>query len=118
MDELAAAAGKDPVAYRLALLDKSPRAKAVLALAAEKADWDQPLPAGTGRGVSLQSVFGTYMAQAADVEVSKNGAVRVRRVVRAVANRRQSRHGRGAGPERHHLRHHGRALRSDHAEGR
>jgi isoquinoline 1-oxidoreductase subunit beta len=84
MDELAAAARQDPVAYRRALLDKVPRAKAVLELAAEKTGWGQPLPKGIGRGVSIQSVFGTYMAQVADVEVSKDGAVRVRRVVCAV----------------------------------
>jgi isoquinoline 1-oxidoreductase subunit beta len=84
MDELAAAAKQDAVAYRLALLDKSPRAKAVLALAAEKAGWGQPLSKRVGRGVSLQFVFGTYMAQVAEVEVAKDGAVRVRRVVCAV----------------------------------
>ena len=84
MDELAAAAKQDAVAYRLALLDRSPRAKAVLALAAEKAGWGQPLPQRVGRGVSLQFVFGTYMAQVAEVEVAKDGAVRLRRVVCAV----------------------------------
>jgi isoquinoline 1-oxidoreductase beta subunit len=84
MDELAAAAKQDAVAYRLALLDKSLRAKAVLALAAEKAGWRHPLPQRAGRGVSLQFVFGSYMAQVAEVEVSKNGTVRVRRVVCAV----------------------------------
>src|SRR6266567_7293091 len=84
MDELAAAAKQDAVAYRLALLDKTPRAKAVLALAAEKAGWGAPLPQGIGRGVSVQFVFATYMAHVAEVEVSKDGAVRVRRVVCAV----------------------------------
>jgi isoquinoline 1-oxidoreductase subunit beta len=84
MDELAAAAEQDAVAYRRALLDRSPRGKAVLDLAAAKAGWGRPLPPRVGRGVSLQSVFGTYMAQVAEVEVAENGAVRVRRVVCAV----------------------------------
>jgi isoquinoline 1-oxidoreductase beta subunit len=84
MDELAAAAKQDAVAYRLALLDKAPRAKAVLELAAKKAGWGKQLPKRIGRGVSVQFVFATYMAQVAEVEVSSDGAVRVRRVVCAV----------------------------------
>jgi isoquinoline 1-oxidoreductase beta subunit len=84
MDELATAAKQDALAYRLALLDKSPRAKAVLELAAEKAGWGQGMPARAGRGIALQNVFGSYMAMVAEVEVAKNGAVRVRRVVCAV----------------------------------
>jgi isoquinoline 1-oxidoreductase beta subunit len=81
---MAVAAKQDSVAYRRALLDKSPRAKAVLELAAAKAGWGQPMPKGSGRGVSLQSVFGSYLAQIAEVEVAKDGDVRVRRVVCAV----------------------------------
>src|SRR5215475_4592506 len=84
IDELAAAAKRDAVAYRQDLLHQSPRAKAVLELAAEKAGWGQSLPERVGRGVALQFVFGSYMAQVAEVEVSSNGAVSVRRVVCAV----------------------------------
>jgi isoquinoline 1-oxidoreductase beta subunit len=84
IDEMAAAAKQDPVAYRRALLDHNPRAKAVLDLAARNAGWGQPLPKGGGRGVSLQFVFGSYLAQVAEIEVSKAGDVRVRRVVCAM----------------------------------
>jgi isoquinoline 1-oxidoreductase beta subunit len=84
MDELAVTAKQDPVAYRRALLDKSPRARAVLDLAAENSGWGQKLPPGMGRGVSLQFAFGSYMAHVAEVEVAKDGSVRVRRVVCAV----------------------------------
>jgi isoquinoline 1-oxidoreductase beta subunit len=84
IDELAAAAKRDPFEYRRALLDRSPRARAVLELAAERAGWGGPLPAGSGRGIAVLHAFGSYVAQVADVAVSKQGDVRVQRVVCAV----------------------------------
>nr|WP_314622603.1 xanthine dehydrogenase family protein molybdopterin-binding subunit [uncultured Noviherbaspirillum sp.] len=88
IDELAAAARQDPLVFRRELLDKSPRMRAVLNLAAEKAGWSQPLlpMAGrrVGRGLSTQFAFGSYMAQVAEVSVGADGEVRVHRVVCAV----------------------------------
>jgi isoquinoline 1-oxidoreductase beta subunit len=56
----------------------------VLDLAAEKAGWSSPLPKGRGRGIALQNVFGSYLAQVAEVEVATDGSVRVHRVVCAM----------------------------------
>jgi isoquinoline 1-oxidoreductase subunit beta len=84
IDELAAAAKQDPVAYRKALLGHNPRAFRALTLAAEKAGWGRPLPARRGRGVSVQFAFGSYLSQVAEVEVATDGSVRVHRIVCAV----------------------------------
>jgi isoquinoline 1-oxidoreductase beta subunit len=84
IDELAAAANKDPVEFRRSLIGMSSRSRAVLDLAASRAGWGQPLPAGRGRGVSVQRAFGSYVAQVAEVEVSPTGEVRLHRVVCAV----------------------------------
>ena len=88
IDELATASRQDPLAFRRDLLDKSPRMRAVLNLAAEKAGWGQPLQpvAGrrVGRGLSTQFAFGSYMAQVAEISVGDDGEVRVHRVVCAV----------------------------------
>ena len=104
IDELAAAAKRDPVEYRRALFGKLPNSGAELNAAAaaawagpqparlaraldlvtQKSGWGGALPPGSGRGVSLQYVFGTYLSQVAQVAVSKDGVVRVERVVCAV----------------------------------
>ena len=83
MDELAVAAGKDPVAFRLALLDKNPRAVGVLKLAAEKAGWGKAMPAGSAQGIAVHESFGSFVAQVAEVSM-KDGKVKVDRVVCAV----------------------------------
>jgi isoquinoline 1-oxidoreductase beta subunit len=83
IDELATAAQKDPVRYRRALL-REPRLRAVLDLAADRAGWGTGLPAGSGRGVSIQFAFGSYLAQVAEVSMGRDGQPRVERVVCAM----------------------------------
>jgi isoquinoline 1-oxidoreductase beta subunit len=80
IDELAAEARQDPVAFRLALLKDAPRHAAVLTLAAEKAGWTTPAPPGVGRGVALHESFGSVVAQIVEVTLV-DGKPRVRRVV-------------------------------------
>jgi isoquinoline 1-oxidoreductase beta subunit len=88
IDELAAAAKQDPLAYRQRLLHEAPRMRAVLDLAAQKAGWSQPLQAKqgrrVGRGISVQFAFGSYMSQVAEVSVGPEGDVQVHRVVCAL----------------------------------
>jgi isoquinoline 1-oxidoreductase beta subunit len=84
IDEVAAAAGKDPVEFRRSLLGKQPRLRGVLELAAQKAGWGSSLPAGVHRGVAIASSFGSFVAQVAEVSVDANGKPRVQRVVAAV----------------------------------
>jgi isoquinoline 1-oxidoreductase subunit beta len=84
IDILAKEAGKDPVAFRLAMLKDHPRHAGVLKLAAEKAGWGTPPPAGTFRGVAVHESFKSYVAQVADVKVNDDGTIKVERVVCAI----------------------------------
>jgi isoquinoline 1-oxidoreductase subunit beta len=83
IDELAHAAKQEPLAYRRQLLKDHPRHLAALNLAADKASWGQPLPAGVFRGIAVHESFGSYVAQVAEVSV-KEGEVKVHRVVVAI----------------------------------
>ena len=79
VDEMAAAAGKDPYAYRMDMLAKQPRFAKVLKMAADKAGWGKKLPAGRTLGIALMEGYDTYMAQVAEISV-KNNVIRVHRV--------------------------------------
>jgi isoquinoline 1-oxidoreductase beta subunit len=81
IDELAAMAGKDPYLFRRDLLAKHPRHLAVLNLAAEKAGWSMPIPAGRGRGIAILESFGSIVAQTSEVSVDAQGNVKVHKIV-------------------------------------
>jgi len=83
LDELAAAAGQDPLDFRLAMLGASPRHAGVLRLAAEKAGWGTPPPEGRSRGIALAESFSTFVAETVEVSMSDAGPI-VHRVVCAV----------------------------------
>jgi len=84
IDEMAHEAGKDPFEFRRALLSKQPRYKGALELAAEKAEWGKPLPAGVHRGIAVVFSFGSWCAEVAEVSVAADGTPTVHRVVAAV----------------------------------
>ena len=88
MDELAKKAGQDPIEFRRGMLEKNPRMRSAIDLAAAKSGWGKPLAARhggrVGRGICAQAAFGSYIATIAEVEVDKDGRVRVHRLVSAV----------------------------------
>lgn len=86
IDELAHAAGKDPVAYRRAIMAPGSRPLGVLDLVASKIGWGSALPARCGRGIAVGSPFGSHVCLAVEVEVTPQGIVKLRRAVAAIDN--------------------------------
>jgi len=84
MDEVARAAGQDPLEFRRALMANHPKHLAVLNAAADKAGWGKPLPAGVHRGIAQFMGYGSYSAAVAELSVSDKGQVRVHRMVLAL----------------------------------
>ena len=115
MDEVAKAAGKDPLEFRRALMEKHPKHLAVLNAAAEKGDWGKPLPAGVHRGIAQFMGYGSYSAAVAEVSVSDEGKLKVHRMVLGaqLRPRGQPEPDRGAGRGLGRLRPLRRALRRD-----
>jgi isoquinoline 1-oxidoreductase beta subunit len=84
IDELAHNAKADPVNYRLGLMQSQPRAQAVLRKAAEITGWDKPLPAGSGRGVAVSAVFGSFVATIVELEKQGEKGLRIKRLVTVI----------------------------------
>jgi len=83
MDELAQAAGQDPLAFRRKLMAKHPKNLAVLNAVAEKIGWDKPAPQGVYRGVAQHMGYGSYVAAAAEISVTDGTKIKVHRIVAA-----------------------------------
>ncbi|AMS33492.1 MAG: molybdopterin cofactor-binding domain-containing protein [Betaproteobacteria bacterium] len=83
IDEIAAATKQDPLALRRKLMTKYPKHQAVLEAVAKHVGWDKPAPAGVFRGLAQTHGFGSYVAACAEVSVSKEGALKVHRIVAA-----------------------------------
>jgi isoquinoline 1-oxidoreductase beta subunit len=85
IDELAHAAGKDPLEFRLQNLKNNKRATRVLQTVAEKAGWGKPIPKGQGRGIAQHACFGSWVAEVVDLSVDeKTGKIKLNKVVVAV----------------------------------
>src|SRR5260221_7373543 len=84
IDEVARAAGADPVEFRRELMGNHPKHLAVLNAAAEKGDWGKPLPAGVHRGIAQFMGYGSYSAAVAEVSVSADGKLKIHRMVLAL----------------------------------
>jgi isoquinoline 1-oxidoreductase beta subunit len=85
LDELAHAAGRDPLEFRLELLKNNVRPRRVLETVAEKAGWGKPMPKGQGRGIAHHSCFGSHIAHAAEISVNETtGKISVHRIVAAI----------------------------------
>ena len=81
IDEMAAAAGKDPLEFRRAMMGKNPKHLAILNAVAEKAGWDKPLAPGVYRGLCQNYGYGSYVAAVAEVTVSPKGELKILRIV-------------------------------------